>query len=121
MDLYRPILEKALFPAFEAARGRPTVPLLRRLQGTEWWSGEALRELQAGFLKTLVGHAYAHTEYYRTVLDACGLVPDDFQTVADLQRLPLLDRDAVRESLDARTASAPPHWVIKKATSGTTG
>ena len=28
MDLYRPLLAKALFPAFEAARGRPTVPLL---------------------------------------------------------------------------------------------
>jgi phenylacetate-CoA ligase len=121
MDLYRPILEKALFPAFEAARGRPTVPLLRYLQGTEWWSADALRDLQGGLLKRLIGHAYAHTVYYRTLLDSHGLVPSDFATVADLQRLPLLDRDTVRESLDARTSSAPPHWVIKKSTSGTTG
>ena len=32
MDLYGPLLAKALFPAFEAARGRPTVPLLRYLR-----------------------------------------------------------------------------------------
>ena len=121
MDLYRPILEKALFPAFEAARGRPTVPLLRYLQGSEWWSTDQLRELQGGLLKRLVSHAYAHTDYYRTLLDALGLHPSDFQTVADLQRLPLLDRDLVRESLDGRTSSAPPYWVIKKSTSGTTG
>jgi phenylacetate-CoA ligase len=121
MDLYRPILEKALFPAFEAARGRPTVPLLRYLQGSEWWSADALHDMQAGLLQRLVSHAYAHTEYYRTLLDARGLHPGDFQTVADLQRLPLLDRDLVRETLDARTSLAPPHWVIKKATSGTTG
>jgi phenylacetate-CoA ligase len=121
MDLYRPILEKALFPAFEAARGRPTVPLLRYLQGSEWWSVDALHDLQSGLLQRLIRHAYAHTVYYRTLLDGLGLTPADIKTVADLQRLPLLDRDLVRETLDDRTSSAPPHWVIKKATSGTTG
>jgi phenylacetate-CoA ligase len=121
MDLYRPILEKALFPAFEAARGRPTVPLLRYLHGTEHWSPEALHDLQAGLLRRLIRHAYAHTAYYRTLLDDGGLAPDDFHTVSDLERLPLLDRDLVRTTFEARTAAGPPRWVIKKATSGTTG
>jgi len=121
MDLYRPILEKALFPAFEAARGRPTVPLLRCLQGTQRWCPEALHDLQAGLLRRLIRHAYANTAYYRAVMTARGLVPDDFEAVADLARLPLLDRDRVRETLETRTALAPPKWVIKKATSGTTG
>jgi len=121
MDLYRPILEKALFPAFEAARGRPTVPLLRYLQHTERWSLDALRDLQAGLLRRLIRHAWAHTAYYRTVLEARGLRPEDIQTVEDLGRLPVLDRDLARESLDDRTSTAPPHWVIKKSTSGTTG
>jgi phenylacetate-CoA ligase len=121
MDLYRPILEKALFPAFEAARGRPTVPLLRYLQDTETWSPDALRDLQAGLLRRLIRHAYAHTAHYRRVLDQRGLHPGDFQDVSDLRHLPLLDRDTVRETLEARTSSAPPPWVIKKATSGTTG
>jgi phenylacetate-CoA ligase len=121
MDFYRPILEKALFPAFEAARGRPTVPLLRYLRDTETWSADALRDLQAGLLRRLVRHAYAHTAYYRGVLDHRGLHPGDIHDVQDLRHLPLLDRDIVRETLEARTSSAPPHWVIKKATSGTTG
>jgi phenylacetate-CoA ligase len=121
MDFYRPILERALFPAFEAARGRPTVPLLRFLEGSQRWSLEALRELQGGLLRRLLRHAYAHTAYYRRVLDASGMQPADFHSVADLARLPLLDRDLARESLEARTSTAPPHWVIKKATSGTTG
>jgi phenylacetate-CoA ligase len=121
MDLYRPILGRALFPAFEAARGRPTVPLLRYLRGTERWSAAALRDLQAGLLRRLIRHAYAHTAYYRALLDDRGLGPEDFHTVSDLGQLPLLDRDLVRETFDARTASAPPRGVIKKATSGTTG
>jgi phenylacetate-CoA ligase len=121
MDLYRPILEKALFPAFEAVRGRPTVPLMRYLRGSEYRSLDELRDLQGGLLRRLIRHAYAHTAYYRELLDARGLDPDDFHEPSDLRHLPLLDRDLVRESFDARCATAPPRWVVKKATSGTTG
>jgi len=65
MDLYGPLLAKALFPAFEAARGRPTVPLLRYLQATERWSIEQVRDLQLGLLRRLLRHVYQHTAHYR--------------------------------------------------------
>ncbi|MBA3456307.1 MAG: phenylacetate--CoA ligase family protein [Deltaproteobacteria bacterium] len=120
-DLYGPLLAKALFPAFEAARGRPTVPLLRYLEGTERWSRPAIRDLQAGFLRRLIRHAYLHTAYYRDLLDQRGLTPADFETVDALEQLPILDRDTVRTSFEARMAAAPPKWVIEKTTSGTTG
>src|SRR4029079_13324164 len=109
MDLYRPILEKALFPALEAARGRPTVSLLRYLQSTETWSPDALRDLQAGLLPRLISHAYAHTADYSTLLGHFSMRPDDFQTVADLRPLPLLDRELANRTLDERTSTAPPY------------
>jgi phenylacetate-CoA ligase len=121
LDLYGPLLSKVLFPAYEAARGRPTVPLIEYLERTERWSLEELRDLQLGFLRRLIRHAYHHTAHYRGVLDRLGMVPEDFQSLDDLSRLPLLDRDTVRTTIDERTASAPPRWVIKKSTSGTTG
>ncbi len=121
MDLYGPLLEKALFPAFEAARGRPTVPLLRYLIGTERWSRDQLRDLQTGFLRRLLRHAYAHTSFYRELLDDRGMRPEDFDSPEALLQLPLLDRDTVRLSLESRTSSAPPLGVITKSTSGTTG
>ncbi len=121
MDFYGPLLAKALFPAFEAARGRPTVPLLRYLQGTERWTPEELRDLQVGLLRRLMRHAYLHTAHYRDVLDERSLRPEDFNSVEDLQHLPLLDRDTVIATLDSRLAGAGPKAVIKKSTSGTTG
>jgi phenylacetate-CoA ligase len=121
IDLYGPILAKALFPAFEAARGRPTVPLLRYLQGTERWSLEALRDLQVGLLRRLIRHASQHTVYYRDLLAEQGLTFEDFVRIDDLHQLPLLDRDTVRLTLDARTSNVPPMPVITKSTSGTTG
>jgi phenylacetate-CoA ligase len=107
MDLYRPLLEKVLFPTFEAARGRPTVPLLQFLRGSEHWSLDALHELQVGLLRRLVRHAATHTAHYRALLADRGLLPEDFATVDDLRHLPLLDRDEARRTLDARTAAMP--------------
>ena len=83
-DIYQQIFTKALFPAFEAARGRPTVPLLRYLEETQTWSAPQLRELQTGFLRRLLRHAYKHTAYYRRLLDERGLAPEDFTSPADL-------------------------------------
>jgi phenylacetate-CoA ligase len=121
MDLYGPLLQKVLFPAFEAARGRPTVPLLKYLQTTERWSTEALRDLQLGLLRRLLRHAYQHTAYFREVMDQRSLRPQDIGSIADLAQLPLLERDTVRATMESRLASAPPHHVVKKSTSGTTG
>src|SRR5437867_4149791 len=121
MDVYGPLLAKALFPAFEAARGRPTVPLLRYLQTTERWSIDALHDLQLGLLRRLLRHAYQHTAHFRDMLDDRSLRPEDFTSIDELHQLPLLDRESVRATMDTRLAAAPPHVAIKKSTSGTTG
>jgi phenylacetate-CoA ligase len=120
-DIYGQILSKALFPAFEAVRGRPTVPLLKYLEETSTWSAPQLRELQAGFLRRLLRHAYKHTRYYRNVLDERGLRPEDFTSPADLLKLPLLDRPTLRATMRERTADAPPVVAIRKVTSGSSG
>ena len=121
MDLYGPLLAKALFPAFEAARGRPTVPLLRFLKSSERWSLDQLRDLQVGMLRRLVRHAYQHTTYYREVMDERGIRPEDIDSIESLSKFPLLDRDLLRATLDTRLAGAGPRVAITKSTSGTTG
>lgn len=120
-DYYGQLLAKALFPAFEALRGRPTVPLLRYLENTSYWSVPQLHDLQTGLLRRLLRHAYRHTPYYRRLLDERGLRPEDFLSPADLNKLPLLDRPTLRATMLERTAKAPPAAVIRKVTSGSSG
>jgi phenylacetate-CoA ligase len=121
MDLYGRLLANTLFPAFEAARGRPTVPLLRYLEATSYWSAAQLRDLQTGLLRRLLRHAYRHTVYYRRLLDERGLRPEDFCSPADLAKLPLLDRATLRATMLERTSNAPPAAIIRKTTSGSSG
>ena len=121
MDLYGRLLHDVLFPGFEAARGRPTVGLLRYLDRTQWASRDELAAIQSGYLRRLIRHAYEHTAHYRQALDAAGLTPADLRRPEDLARLPLLEKEDARASTEARTADAPPRAVIHKATSGSTG
>jgi phenylacetate-CoA ligase len=120
-DLYGRLLAGTLFPAFEAVRGRPTVPLLAYLQRTERWAPEQLRQLQAGLLRRLLRHAYNHTAHYRRVLDDAGVVPEDVGSPSALAALPLLDRPTLRATMAQRTADAPPRAVVRKTTSGSSG
>lgn len=106
---------------FEAARGRPTVPLLRMLQESERWPVERLRAIQLGLLRRLVRHAYRHTAFYRAQLDELGVAPDAVDSFESLAALPLLERPVLRASIDARTATAPPGVAITKTTSGSSG
>ena len=122
MDLYGRLLRDVAYPAWEGlVRGRPTADLMSYLGETEWMPIEALEALQAGLLRRLLRHASAHTPHYRDVLARAGAHAEDFRTVADLAKLPLLERDVARESVEARTSTAPPFATVKKGTSGTMG
>ena len=120
-DVYGPLLGNILFPAFEAARGRPSLAMLRYLEQTQWWSTDQLYDLQTGLLRRLLRHAYAHTTHYRQVFDELGATPLDIAGPADLQRLPLLTRDVLRASQQRRVATVPPFITVRKFSSGTTG
>jgi phenylacetate-CoA ligase len=121
MDLYGRFLRDLAYPAWESLRGRPTVDLMQYLSETEWMPLDALEALQAGLLRRLLRHAFTHTSYYRAVLEKAGMTPEDFRTVADLARLPLLERDVARDTVEARTTDGPPFATVKKGTSGTIG
>jgi phenylacetate-CoA ligase len=121
MDLYGRLVHDVLFPGFEALRGRPTLGLMRYLDRTQWASADELHAIQSGLLRRMVRHAYQHTTWYRTIFDERGLTPDDIRSAEDLVKLPLLERDHARGSIEARTSSAPPFATVKKITSGSTG
>src|SRR5258706_12002852 len=110
--VYGRLLAHALFPAFEAARGRPTVPLLRYLHATEWWSPDALRELQAGLLRRLPPPPAHHPPYYPRVLGGRGLQPPDFCSGSHPPLFPVLHPPALPAALGERWAPAPPPRLV---------
>lgn len=95
----------------------------QELKKSQWLSPTEIRELQDKKLRKLMWHAYNHVEYYRQIFDSLGLRPDDIRTVADLQKLPLLDKDAVREQLyfGLLSDNHDKKKIMRISTSGSTG
>jgi phenylacetate-CoA ligase len=81
-----------------------------------------LRELQNAKLRRLIAHVYEHVPFYREVMAARGLRPEDIQTTDDLERLPIVDKHVItanyREAL--RDHSLPPSQLIPASSSGST-
>jgi phenylacetate-CoA ligase len=95
----------------------------QELKQSQWLSPSRMRELQERKLRRLVHHAYHHVGYYREAMDARGLRPADVSTLDDLRKLPLLDKDQVRESLyfDLLSDNHDKRRILKVTTSGSTG
>lgn len=91
------------------------------LKKSQWWSKERLEAYQLEQLSKLLNHAYENVPYYRKVFDDRGLKPEDIQDFDDLQKLPFLTKEIVRENLDNLKARDYPDDKFEYVTtSGTT-
>ena len=68
------------------------------LKKSQWWSAEQLQEYQENKLSNLISHAYENVPYYHTLFTQQGLQPSDITTIADLQKLPVLTKETIREN-----------------------
>ena len=100
-------------------------PYLRHLKAVEQmhgWPRERVRAYQTERLRSLVRHAFEHTDYYRDRFTAAGVAPDSVTSLADLQQLPILTKDDIRANKERMIArNMPKERLVPKKTSGSTG
>ena len=63
-----------------------------------------MKSSQTDRLRHIIQYAYANAPAVKSILDAAGVSPDDVQTLADLDRIPVTSKDRVVEL----QAAAPP-------------
>ena len=96
--------------------------LRRFFEKSQWLPREELRAYQEQRLRDIIHQAYYQVPYYQRLFDERGLTPRDIQKVADLAKIPLLSREAVRASFDElRANNARCHRPAVAETSGTSG
>ena len=95
---------------------------LREYNRTQFFSTEAIRELQWQRLQTLLRHAYAQCAFYRRRFEDAGLTPDDFRGLEDLRALPILEKRDIQEQSKGMVARNWPRTdLIANQTGGSTG
>ena len=85
-------------------------------------SAEEIKALQDERLVATVKRVYENVEYYRKKMDEKGVTPDDIKSTDDLYKLPLINKDDLRDAYPyGLLATDLKNCVRIHSTSGTTG
>lgn len=95
----------------------------QQLNSSQWLTAADVKKLQEEKLRKLINQVYYHVGYYREIFDKLNLKPSDINTVEDLRKLPLLNKNDVRENLyfDLMSDNHNKENILKISTSGSTG
>ena len=114
-------LRRAILALGDRRAGFAPEPILRRLEESQHWGAERLREHQAAALRTLLQHAGRHVPFYRETFQELGFDPAALRSVEDLAALPVLDKAAIGDRLDdfvSERAPRPLRWLRTSGSSG---
>ncbi|MBF4475244.1 phenylacetate--CoA ligase family protein [Methanobacterium formicicum] len=98
---------------------RNTYKLLKKSQN---WTKEQLEIYQLEKLNQLLNHAYVNVPYYARIFDERGIKPSDIQSIEDLNLLPILTKEIIKDNInDLKSTSLPENKLEYVTTGGSTG
>jgi phenylacetate-CoA ligase len=89
-----------LFPLQERLKGHDSVARRRALERSQWWSAQRLEQYRVARLRDFLACIQAHVPYYRRLFAEARFAPGSVESVADLARIPLLDKPLIRANLE---------------------
>jgi phenylacetate-CoA ligase len=104
MSLYTRLASGLIFPLHERMKGHSTLAVREAMELSQWLSASALADLQVSRLRDFLRDIGEHVPYYRQLFAEHDFDPGAVSSLADLQRLPLLDKPTIRRQSDALRA-----------------
>ncbi|MCS6801249.1 MAG: phenylacetate--CoA ligase family protein [Chloroflexota bacterium] len=89
------------------------------LREAEQWSEDEIAAYQLQQLREIVRHAAMQTTGYRRRFEEAGVDPDSIQHLDDIRRLPMIDKETLRDHLEEFSAPWPGREYV--TTGGSTG
>ncbi|AIF48399.1 phenylacetate--CoA ligase family protein [Dyella japonica] len=119
---YEQVFRGVLYPAYESGlRRRSTLSWLARYERDQWYSPQAIAQMQFQQLKALIDHCYREVPYYRRRWRELGILPEDIRNMDDYARLPVLTKADIRENFQDLQAESWRSRLLFKRTGGSTG
>lgn len=118
MTLYNLIDRYFFLPLGDLVYGSSVAAKLKELQRHDYMSSDKLHELQNAKVRDLVLHCYDTVPYYHQLFDREGIRPEDICTADDLQRIPILTKQLIRENYDSLFSTAIPANRRRRSTTG---
>lgn len=119
-----PLVARTLFRAQEAAVRRPTFACLARLERSQWQTRADIEARQTQALNRFLHNAAQHSPWHAQRLRAAGLdeaVGQGQMQLADLSRLPTMNKRDARDHVDQLVWRGAPGGVFPYTTGGSSG
>jgi len=97
-------------------------PAYKKLVRNQWKPYAELKRDQEKQLRHLIEFSYENIPYYRNLFKNLGLLPRDIRTVEDLEKLPILTKNIIKEHWEEfKPANLSSMKYYSRATGGSTG
>jgi len=94
----------------------------KAIEESQWFSSEELDTLQFERTKAFLIYAQLHSRFYRKLFAECGFEPGSMRSLADLRKVPVIDKTVVRRNLDSIMSDDIATLRVRPSrTSGATG
>lgn len=103
--IYTRLVSTLLFPLHERLKKHDTVAIKAQLEKSQWLPTDKIMQTQAERLQQFIGKIIEDVPYYKALFDELGLSSSDIKSVADLHKLPFLDKPTIRENYSALKSS----------------
>lgn len=109
-------------PIGDLVYGSSVVSKYKEMMRDDWLTESEIKEVQDRKLQKLVNHCYETVPYYTKLFDRLKIRPEQIKTREDLQVLPVLTKQVIRENYEDLFSKviSPKRWR-KSSTGGSTG
>lgn len=99
--IYTKLVSKLLFPLHERLKKHDTVAIKTQLEKSQWLPKDKIMQAQSERLHLFMAKVIENVPYYKALFNKLGLSSSDINSVADLHKLPFLDKTTIRENFSA--------------------
>ena len=115
------LVKYLIYPIHERIKGKITLKCLRKLELTQWLKGEELYAFRIKKLRSFLKDAYDSVPYYNRLFNKCGFVPSKVEDFDDLQKIPFLTKEIIKNNLEALRSKSYQGKTQLISTGGSTG
>ena len=94
------MIHRSLFIAAHQVGDRNFYPTYKKVVKNQWKTYDELKDDQEKQLRHLINFSYRSVPYYHKLFDSLKLSPNDIRMVEDLEKLPILTKDIIKQNWD---------------------